>query len=832
MILTKHIKKRFFLTAILLLAGFLVSSKALAAGMSVGNSTLNLVNGENIYYGVTSATNANGNFLLFEKGAGNTVFKIDYAGNITTTGTLNGANSYWTGSGNNLFAATTYNVGIGTADAGAYKLNVNGNTNITGTLNVTGSLTSGGITGLTIAAPNVSSGAFAANTGGGNFSFPANVGVGIVTPVTNGGAASAMIHLNSAANTWSVFHSTNSSTGAAAGDGTIFGTIGNDAYIYNYEAGSLNFNTNGATGNMVLNSSGSLGIGISPEFKLDVNGDIAFPRTSKLMFAGPTVGDRSRSYFTGDGNNNVYLYGPSSNIIATFGYTGGVGIGTTNPVARLQSTGAAQIESPTLGSPNGAGLLVTNSDPLYGLLMGVGASGNAWIQAQRVAGATAYSLNLQPSGGNVGIGTTNPGAYTLFVNGNTNINGTLTATGITGVTVNAANVSAGAFAANTGGGNFSFPGNLTISGGDNAAGTGVLDIVTSGGTNLKFGGNTTYSWIQSHASKPLYINQLGNNIILNSGGGNVGIGTTDPGAYRLYVNGNTNINGTLNATTYTGGSMTGTVSAANVSAGTFAANTGGGNFTFSGNLAVPHIGSTAVASDTNLARIPADSEVALSTSNGGGVQSAWIWRENYAASNWGMFHDNSADTFHIVGNNISRLSVNLASGAVNIGSTLTASGGANIVGNLVMSGTANITGINKISVNTVDPLYNIHGTNYASFAASVVGGVKEEVTGKVSIEDKVGSEYQTVINFDKQTIGSDLWVWHNVVDFNKDNVEALITPYGGFANTYYYISGNSIVFKSDRPTEISYRLIAKRFDWKQWPTLPADQTEKAGLIIK
>jgi hypothetical protein len=173
-----------------------------------------------------------------------------------------------------------------------------------------------------------------------------------------------------------------------------------------------------------------------------------------------------------------------------------------------------------------------------------------------------------------------------------------------------------------------------------------------------------------------------------------------------------------------------------------------------------------------------------------------------------------------------------SSGNVNIGSTLTVNGGANIVGNLVMSGTANITGINKISVNTVDPLYNIHGTNYASFAASVVGGVKEEVTGKVAIEDKVGSEYQTVINFDKQTIGSDLWVWRNVIDFNKDNVEALITPYGSFANTYYYISGNSIIFKSDRPTEISYRLIAKRFDWKKWPTLPADQTEKAGLIIK
>ncbi len=78
---------------------------------------------------------------------------------------------------------------------------------------------------------------------------------------------------------------------------------------------------------------------------------------------------------------------------------------------------------------------------------------------------------------------------------------------------------------------------LTISGGDDAAAIGVLELITSGGTNLKFGGNTGYSWIQSHASKPLYINQLGNNVILNSNGGNVGIGTTNP-SKKLEVNGN------------------------------------------------------------------------------------------------------------------------------------------------------------------------------------------------------------------------------------------------------------------------------------------------------
>ena len=79
---------------------------------------------------------------------------------------------------------------------------------------------------------------------------------------------------------------------------------------------------------------------------------------------------------------------------------------------------------------------------------------------------------------------------------------------------------------------------LVVKGGNDAANTGVLEISTTG-TNLKIGGNTTYSWIQSHASKPLYINQLGNNIILNSGGGNVGIGTTSPsGKLNVEASGN------------------------------------------------------------------------------------------------------------------------------------------------------------------------------------------------------------------------------------------------------------------------------------------------------
>ena len=86
-------------------------------------------------------------------------------------------------------------------------------------------------------------------------------------------------------------------------------------------------------------------------------------------------------------------------------------------------------------------------------------------------------------------------------------------------------------------------GKLHIRGDNNQSTTGVVEISTSG-TSLRLGGNSTYSWIQTHSSKPLYINELGNNVILNAYGGNVGIGTTSP-TEKLHVEGNAFIKNNL-----------------------------------------------------------------------------------------------------------------------------------------------------------------------------------------------------------------------------------------------------------------------------------------------
>ncbi len=47
-------------------------------------------------------------------------------------------------------------------------------------------------------------------------------------------------------------------------------------------------------------------------------------------------------------------------------------------------------------------------------------------------------------------------------------------------------------------------------------------------SNLRLGYHNDYSWIQSHGTKPLRINELGNNTILNLNSGKVGIGNPNP----------------------------------------------------------------------------------------------------------------------------------------------------------------------------------------------------------------------------------------------------------------------------------------------------------------
>jgi len=165
--------------------------------------------------------------------------------------------------------------------------------------------------------------------------------------------------------------------------------------------------------------------------------------------------------------------------------TNKVGIGTTNPLTKLQIKGLDNY--PTAGVAGG-GLSITASSNTYGLFIGAEyTSGNSWLQAQRNDGNTAlYSLLLNPIGGNVGIGTTSPATKTHIE-------------------------------LPTAGGDAEIINNATLLIGGNAS-NGALAF----GIN---GTGTFHSWIQSMHK---VVNSTYFDLAINPNGGNVGIGTTSP----------------------------------------------------------------------------------------------------------------------------------------------------------------------------------------------------------------------------------------------------------------------------------------------------------------
>ncbi|HQB51243.1 MAG TPA: hypothetical protein PLT32_03450, partial [bacterium] len=157
--------------------------------------------------------------------------------------------------------------------------------------------------------------------------------------------------------------------------------------------------------------------------------------------------------------------------------------------------------------------------------------------------------------------------------------------------------------------------------------------------------------------------------------------------------------------------------------------------------------------------------------------------------------------------------------------------GDTMTGNLDMGGN-NISGINKISVGTIDPLYDIRGIKYSTFASAIAGGVKEEYIGQGQIKKCNSQSCYWYLDFDQIEEGSDSWVWRQTVDFRPEKVEVLMTAQGLPTPLSYEFKDNGIIFHAERPTKFSYRLIGARFDWRKWPTKALDQNEKASLTIK
>ena len=108
--------------------------------------------------------------------------------------------------------------------------------------------------------------------------------------------------------------------------------------------------------------------------------------------------------FTSKGSTNLVMDGANSY------FAGNLGIGNTNPGNRLRVDAAAG-QATTLSNSITNAAVYINSDTGNGsnnIRIGESGSGSYFLQASNSAGTTPYAINLNPFGGNVGIGTASP----------------------------------------------------------------------------------------------------------------------------------------------------------------------------------------------------------------------------------------------------------------------------------------------------------------------------------------------------------------------------------------------------------------------------------------
>ena len=399
-------------------------------------------------------------------------------------------------------------------------------------------------------------------TGGNNtrlsINSSGNVGIGTTSPTANlhvtGVSSSGNLPIAKIESTGNISYLKffNSSTGTGSSDGTYIGMNGGTAYLINKEAGNLYLGT-GDDINLTLQNGGNVGIGTtSPSRPLSVYRSTAGSAANFLHYTDATA--FAGLYIDVDNVNNIVELNASGDTASTMAFqtgnaermrittTGNVGIGTTSPGHKLSVIG---------------GHIQTD--------------GNVYTNVIR--DNTGGNVSIQDNGGNVGIGTASP-AYKLDIyGGNIQINN--------GGATWLGSDSTGGFARTFNGNTFRFisSSNSETVRIDNATGNvgiGVTSPATVGGTakltvNVGSGtsspvsivnGTTDGMYIRRYAVNGQYQIQTtsgsGNsgNLSLQSYGGNVGIGTTNPGG-NLHVVGRAGQAGQIYLSDIDNGSGTG-----------------------------------------------------------------------------------------------------------------------------------------------------------------------------------------------------------------------------------------------------------------------------------
>ena len=468
---------------------------------------------------------------------------------------------YVNGSGNGYFAG---NVGIGATSPNA-KLDVLGDVQIRQAGQSYGLLRADNVnygTGgaIQLNASNTAADQYVAfgttpsgSTGNATFTekmrilSSGNVGIGTTTPSellnlyassgskaillnTAGGNSNATIKLQNDAQIWE------------------FGNFGssNDAYQIR-NSGKIPFaiESNASSDSFYISSAGNVGIGTTtPLTKLHLYTSNA---TSSLIIGGGDDDDPvtlwlasdSRSFNTGAAGmrgTKLSFYDEVVDAFAISTYTnsvkgvdalvipratGNVGIGTTNPLGKLEIEGGADSAPATSGTSSDFIFRYSPTGTNLALDFGGSASGGvySWVQSRNaVAYSSNYALALNPNGGNVGIGTTNP-ATRFEVQSNGDVYTARLANNATSTAARAA-----IEFVNDNGTQVGYVGahGTQTAGGIGFANATVLQGVTTAGLRL----------IASNASGFFTVNTGGtgsiNERIRIDASGNVGIGTTTP----------------------------------------------------------------------------------------------------------------------------------------------------------------------------------------------------------------------------------------------------------------------------------------------------------------
>jgi hypothetical protein len=221
------------------------------------------------------------------------------------------------------------------------------------------------------------------------------------------------------------------------GDGTAFSIGGANNLGIRNDAGSIVFASGGATVQLQLNTSGNLGLGVTPSawystgysaFQVrgaalySANGNDVNITSNAYLSTSPawtyTTSSTATRYEQGAGGHRWFTApsGTAGNAISftqamTLDASGRLAVGLTNPVAKFHVENPSSADPTSLSSTPTTNIFGMSTSPGGMLAAGIGATGgtHVWLQGRNVGGAgVSYPISLQPLGGNVGIGTTNP----------------------------------------------------------------------------------------------------------------------------------------------------------------------------------------------------------------------------------------------------------------------------------------------------------------------------------------------------------------------------------------------------------------------------------------